>query len=244
MCEGAVAHSLLLASLGSLDVDLDSVGAVVTVGNLCVELELHALLGQQLLDVLGDFGIHTRATYLAEELDDGDFGAKARPDRSHLQTDDAATNDNHLLGDFLQGNGAGAGNDLFLVNGEAGEGRGLGAGGDDDVLAADRSLATVNKVDLDGVLVGKGTGALDVFDVVLLEQELDTLGEAGNRRLLGLHHLLEVELDIADLDTAVLGVVQDLVVEMRVVQQRLGGDAADVETGAAQYATLFYAGDL
>jgi hypothetical protein len=50
---------------------------------------------------------------------------------------------------------------------------------------------------------------------------LNTLGQAVDRCLLGLHHLLEIELDIGDLDTAVLGVVQDLVVEVRVVEQRL-----------------------
>lgn len=45
-------HSLLLAALGSLDLDLDVGSAVVTLNDLCVELELDALLAKSLLDVL------------------------------------------------------------------------------------------------------------------------------------------------------------------------------------------------
>ena len=55
---------------------------------------------------------------------------------------------------------------------------------------------------------------------------------------------LEKLLDIADLDTAVLGVVEDLVVEVGVVQERLGGDAADVQAGSAEGAALLDTGDL
>lgn len=139
----------------------------------------------------------------------------------HLETDDTATNDDHLLGDLLERDGTGGGDDLLLVDGQTGEGCGLGTGGNEDVLGADSGLAALNEVDSDGVLVLEGAGALDVLDVVLLEEELDTLGQARDRGLLGLHHGGQVELDIADLDTAALGVVEDLVVEMRVVQEGL-----------------------
>jgi hypothetical protein len=214
-------HSLLLAALGSLDLDLDIGSAVITLDNLCVELELDALLGEGLLDVLCNLSIHTGTTDLAEELDNSDLSTETAPDRGHLETNDTTTNDDHLLGNGLEGNGASRGDDLLLVDGKTGEGSGFGTSCDDDVLAADAGLTTLGEVDLDGVLVGKGGGALDVLDVVLLEQELDTLGQTADRSLLGLHHLLEVELDIADFDTAVLCVVENLVVEMRVVEQRL-----------------------
>jgi hypothetical protein len=38
--------------------------------------------------------------------------------------------------------------------------------------------------------------------------------------------------------------VEDLVVEMRVVEERLRGDATDVQAGSTEGATLFDAGDL
>jgi len=213
-------ESLGLAALGSLNLKLDALATVVTADDLGVELELHALLAEGLLDVLGDLSVHTGATDLAEELDNGDLRAQAGPDGGHLETNDTTTNDDHLLGDLSKGNGAGRGDDLLLVDVEAGEGSGLGAGCDKDVLAADGGLATLGEVDGDGVLIGEGAGALDVLDVVLLEQELDTLGQAVDGGLLCLHHLAQVELDAFNLDTAALGVVHDLVVEMRVVEER------------------------
>lgn len=162
----------------------------------------------------------------------------------HLETDDTATNDDHLLGDFLERDSTSGGDDPLLIDGQAGERCGLGTGGNENVLGADRGLAALNEVDSDGVLVLECAGALDVLDVVLLEEELDTLGQTSNRRILRLHHGREVELDIADLDTAALGVVEDLVVEVRVVQERLGRNAADVQAGSAEGAALLDTGDL
>jgi hypothetical protein len=48
----------------------------------------------------------------------------------------------------------------------------------------------------------------------------------------------QVELDIADLDTALLGVVQDLVVKVGVVEEGLGGNAADVQAGTTEGSAL------
>lgn len=77
-----------------------------------------------------------------------------------------------------------------------------------------------------------------VVDAVLLEQELNTLGQAFNRCVFGLHHLGKVELNIADLNTALLGVVKNLVVEMGVVEERLRRDTADVQAGTAEGSAL------
>lgn len=86
--------------------------------------------------------------------------------------------------------------------------------------------------------VGQSTGSLDVVDLVLLEEELDTLGQTVDGGVLGGHHLAEVELDITNLDTALFCVVKNLVVEVGVVQKRFRGDTADVKTGTTQTATL------
>ena len=51
----------------------------LTCGNLGVELELQALLLEDLLGRLGDLGVHARATNLAQEFDDRDLGTQTRP---------------------------------------------------------------------------------------------------------------------------------------------------------------------
>lgn len=212
-------YSFGLATLGGVNVQLDRLARLVTVNDLCGQLKVDALLLQDLLGLLGDLGVHAGAADLVQELDDGDLGAQAGPDRGHLEANDTATNDDKLLRDLLQGDGAGAGDDALLVDLQAGKRCGLGASGDEDVLADDARLAAVVELDLDLVLVDEGALALEVLDAVLLEEKLDALGEAGDGGVLGLHQLGEVQLDVVDLDTPVLCVVEDLVVEMRVVEE-------------------------
>lgn len=156
----------------------------------------------------------------------------------HLKTDDATANDGHLLGDLSESKSTSACDDALLVNLQSGEAGSFRAGGDDDVLSAEGLLTTVVEGDLDGVGINERTGTLEVVDTVLLEQELNTLGETFNRCVLGLHHLGEVELDIADLDTALLGIVKNLVVEMGVAEERLRRDTADVQAGTAEGSAL------
>jgi hypothetical protein len=55
---------------------------------------------------------------------------------------------------------------------------------------------------------------------------------------------LEVELDITDIDTAIFSIVEDLVVKVGIVEERLGGNAADIETGATEGTALLNTGDL
>jgi hypothetical protein len=253
-------HSLLLSALRSLNADVDTLAVNLTSGDLGVELELQALLREELLGLLRNLGVHARATDLTKELDNGDFRAETRPDGSlyvvsaihsvklqspyHLETNDTTANNDHLLGHLLERDGASAGDDLLLIDSQAGERCRLRTSGNQNVLSANGGLATLDEVDRNGVFVLESAGALDVLHVVLLEQKLDTLCQTRHRCLLRLHHSREVEFDIADFDTAALGVVEDLVVEVRVVEEGLRGNAADVQAGSAKGATLLYAGNL
>ncbi len=138
----------------------------------------------------------------------------------HLKSNDSTANDSHLLWHFLERNSASACDDLLLIDGQTREGCRLRASGNEDVFAADGGLATFDQVDSDSMFILERTSALDVFNIVLLEKELDSLGEAGNGRILRLHHGREVELDIANFNTAAFCVVENLVVKMRVVEER------------------------
>lgn len=144
-----------------------------------------------------------------------------------------------LLGDLLQGKSAGTGDDSLLINVEARERSGLTSGGNDNVLSAQSLFTTIQQVHLDGVLVDKSTGTLDVVDAVLLEQKLNTFCETFHGGVLGLHHLLEVQLDITDLNTALFCVVEDLVVEVGVIKQGFRGNAADIQASTTETSTLF-----
>lgn len=137
----------------------------------------------------------------------------------HFQTNDTTTNDNHLLWDLGQSQSTGAGDDSLLIDGQAGEGGRFTSGSNNDVLSTKHLLATLKQIDLDSVGINEGTGALDVVDAVLLQQELDTFRQTFDGSVLRLHHLLEVELDIANLNTTLFRVVENLVVEVGVVQE-------------------------
>jgi hypothetical protein len=167
----------------------------------------------------------------------------------------------HLLGDLLQVERAGRRDDDLLVNLHAGEGRHLGAGGNDDVLGLDRLLTAV--VELNGDLRGRVERgkALLVGDGVLREEVLlDTAGQAVDGRVLVGEHLLEVDLEAVKLDALLGKGGLGLVVLVRRVEavpqarreavslsgglllstgargsdvQGLRRDAADVEAGAA-----------
>jgi hypothetical protein len=75
-------YALGLATLGSLNVDLNALLGNLTGGHLGVELEVQTLLLEDLLSVLGDLLVHTGTTNLTKELNDGDLGAETRPDGS------------------------------------------------------------------------------------------------------------------------------------------------------------------
>jgi hypothetical protein len=77
-----------------------------------------------------------------------------------------------------------------------------------------------------------------------LQKKLNTFRETIDGSFLGLHHLLQVEFNIANLDTALFRVVQNLVVKVGVVQQRFRGNTSDVQAGATKSAALLNASSL
>lgn len=72
-------YGLLLSTLGGLNADVNAGVVNLTGGNLGVKLELQTLLCEDLLCLLGDFVVHTRATNLTQELDNGNLRAETRP---------------------------------------------------------------------------------------------------------------------------------------------------------------------
>ena len=152
-----------------------------------------------------------------------------------------------MIGHLGEGEGAGAVDDDagFVVDGDAGEGGDGGAGGDDDVFCRHDFGAPALVRDIDAVWGLEGGVALEPVDLVLFEQEFDAAGQFLHRRRLLAHQHGQVERDAGG-HNAKLGhrAVGGFFEEFAAVEQRLGGDAADVEAGAAQCGAAFGAGDL
>ena len=111
----------------------------------------------------------------------------------------------------------------------------LRSGGDDDLLPGGQRLL-VALGDLDLAAAGEPAAALDPGDLVLLEQQLDAAGEALDDLVLAGLHLGHVEADdrLAEGEAPFLPGLGDLQ-RMRMLEQRLGGDAAPVQAGAAEH---------
>ena len=69
---------------------------------------------------------------------------------------------------------------MLAVDGEAGHGGDLGAGGDDGVLELDAYAAPARLVDDGGVGPCELSGALDVFTLIAFDQDADVLDELGS----------------------------------------------------------------
>ena len=117
---------------------------------------------------------------------------------------------------------------------------GVGAGGEDDVFRFDLAgfavCAAVRSTVWTPSLAGPVSRAVagDDGDLVLLHQELKALGVLVDDGGLALEHAVPIELRSADAVDAEFGRVLEVVPDFGVEEQRLGGDAADVEAGAAE----------
>ena len=206
--------------------------------HLGLELELEALLGEDALEALAHLGVHRRDQPV-EEFDHRHLGAETRPDRAHLQANIAAADHHEMAGHGIEFQPTGGGDDALLINGDAGQRNALGARGDDDVLGG-----------IFGAIHGHGAGfydpalALQPSDLVLLEEELDAFDIGANHLGLAGLHALEVQRHLADIDAMLGQLVDRLLIMLGALQQRLGGDAANIEAGAAQRRAFFDAGHL
>ena len=122
--------------------------------------------------------------------------------------------------------------------------RGGGSGGDHNLARGRHALRfAVGHVDLSAS--GDPRGALDPLDLVLLEQKLDALGQAGDDFVFARLHLVHVDADgaLADRDAPFLDVLHHFQ-RVRVLEQRLGGNASPDEARAAKRLLPLHDGHL
>ena len=190
--------------------------------------ELHALFLEHSLHRLLHFAVHAGGHGI-KKFNNGYIGAEAFVDRAKLEPDDTGPDHDHRFGDTWEREGAGRGHDGLLVDFNPRQGRRLGAGGDDDVLGL---VGRFTDLDLTGG--GDRRPALDPVDLVLFEEKLDALGVAVDHILFIGLHLRPIDLGGRGLEAHGRKIVLGHVQRMGRVQERLGGDTADVEAGAAE----------
>ena len=116
-----------------------------------------------------------------------------------------------------------------------------GSGRDDDVVEGHPGSGALVVGDIDGVGVNERAPAVEFLDLVLLHQEVDALGHPL-RDLAAAGEGLAVVDGYVSLDTEGSSLVRDDVGKLRVAQQRLGRDAADVQAHASPVPFLDDAG--
>ncbi len=193
-------QGLGVAALHRLDGEADAGFGLLGAGDLARQLEGQSLFLEGAQHLLGDLAVHAGED-LVEELDHRHLGAEPPPHRSELDADVAAADHHHRLRHLGQRQRPGGADDPFLVDLDPRQRRHVGTGGDQDVLGLERSgLAAVGRRHRHLVGGGDRSRSDQVVDLVLLEQELDALGEVADDAFLALHHRRQVDLQARDLD--------------------------------------------
>src|SRR6266581_878199 len=223
--------------VAGLVIDLDALLALADLVDFRAELDGQALLlGEHLPGLLGH-GRIGGAEKVGQRFEDRHLGAEALPHRAEFEADDAGADHAEALGHVLEGQGTGVVADHLVVDGNAGQVPRLRTGGDDDVAGLDR-LAALGAAhgDLPEVVLAAGELAVagEQRHLVLLEQAADAAGQLGDDVVLAPHHRRHVHLHAfggnAVHDERMTGLIE----QFRRLQQRLRGNAADIETGAAE----------
>ena len=131
-----------------------------------------------------------------------------------------------------------------MIYNPAWEGSHVRASSEEGILGVDRVGGSVGLSSCDLVWSFEFPVAGDVRDAVFLKEMRDSARERLDGAVFCLHDLLEVELDASNFDAARFEVFVRHVVKVRILQKRLGWNAADVQTRAAESVSLFDANSL
>ena len=154
-------------------------------------------------------------------------------DGRHFEPDDAASDDEEPLRDAVEFEGAGRVDHARVVVRDEGQGDRLGAGCDDRLLERHDLRRAVLGAHFELVHGDEPAGPGDDADLALLGETGKAAGEALDDAVLPAAQLAEVDRRLRERD-AVGAHVAAFGDDLGGVQQRLRGDAADVEADAAE----------
>ena len=195
------------------------------------------------LNALRDLGrgfVIFQRQHVRQHLDHGDFRAVGAEHVGEFHADGARADDHQPLGRDRQLQRLPVGDDLLPVDRHAGQRARPSAGGDDDILGIEHLAGWL---DLHLLGADQCCRALNVRDVVLLEQEADAFHQPVGDLAAALLGDGVVQLQVVEAEAELLGFAGQDAGELGVAEQRLGRDAAPVQTHAAQVVALDH-GDL
>lgn len=155
---------------------LDAVSVPLALDKFCVHQELHSLLSEDFLIGFGDFGIESRAESV-RALNNCDFGANSVVDGAKLEANNSTSNDEHFFWNLRKAESSSRSNNSFLIDLQHAirKRHGYRASGNDGVFERDDFLLAVLAGDGESVGGLEGAPALEVVNLVLLEQAGDSL---------------------------------------------------------------------
>src|SRR5262245_17480268 len=168
-----------------------------------------------------------------QQLDDCHFAAEAVEDRRELHADGAAAEDHDSPGHLFEVNRLVARDDSRVIDRDARHASRRRARRDDDVLRLQRLLVAAR--DRHGTLTGQPRGPFDPYDAVLLEQALDTPGQARDDLVLaGVYGGdVELRLGVAQGNAPFGGALNNLQ-RVRMFEKRLGRNTPPDQARAAE----------
>ena len=232
--EQVLRGTLLDLPVRQLHLEVDAARARLRACDRGARLHRDALLAKRLLQLRRD-GLVLERDEAGQQLEERDLAPEPAEDRRELDADRTCAQNGQRLRHVSQVDRLVARDDARPIDLDARHAARRGAGRHDNLARLKRlRLAAAH---LHAAAARQTRAALDPVDLVLLEQELDAFGETLDDLVLaGLHagHVDRRALrGVAERDAPLLRVLHDLE-RVRVLEQRLRGDAAPIEARAAE----------
>ena len=233
-----------VAALGRFDPNLErTIGFLVDAGDLAREAELNALLLQHALELARHFAVHAGQDAV-EEFHHGHLRPKTCPDRTQFKPDHAGADHQQLARHLVERQCARGRHHGLFVNFDTGQ------------IGRHRTRRNDNVLGFNGLrgarlwrhqhLAGRGNraDAAEHGDLVFLEQVVNAADIGIHRVGLVRHHLRQVDLGRRNINAELLESMGRFFEHFRGMQERLRGNAADVQARAAQRWPFLDHGDL
>lgn len=212
-------------------------GVLFEAGYFCAEVEVKILFFEEALGHLGDVFVEGGGDD-GEEFDDVDLCAEAGPDGAEFEANGSGADDDEPLGNCIEGDGLGAADDGFTIEGQEGELNRHGAGREYDVLGFEEGFSGVSG-DADFALAFEHTESLQDGYLVGLHELGDATAELADGAFFAGHEFADIDGEVGQVDAVIGGTMTGKVKHLGGVEECLAGNAADVEASAAEGFVFF-----